>query len=123
MELGFPREESTLALRIAKNDLEEAVTLLTENDLEGLQALAQVSAKKEQQKSKNTGASLFDSINSFFKVCDDKKIPNLFSFEDYATKMTIVVRTDPKVKAYTQGEGSCAALVAQATILAYQNAS
>ena len=47
MELGFPREESTLALRIAKNDLEEAVTLLTENDLQGLQALAAVAAKNE----------------------------------------------------------------------------
>jgi hypothetical protein len=57
------------------------------------------------------------------KQQDEKQPPSLFSFGDYQTKMTIVVRTDTKVKQYTGGEGSCAALVAQATILAYQNAS
>jgi len=38
MELGFPREESTLALRITKNNLENALDLLTSGgvDLESL---------------------------------------------------------------------------------------
>jgi hypothetical protein len=39
--LGFPREESSLALKICKNDLEEAAELIIMgNDLPTLQAMA-----------------------------------------------------------------------------------
>jgi uncharacterized UBP type Zn finger protein len=46
-ELGFPREESSLALFICKNDLEEAINLLTSggSDLPALQALAMMAGE------------------------------------------------------------------------------
>ena len=44
MEFGFPRTESSLALKITKNDIPAAADLLTSGGatLESLQALAQI---------------------------------------------------------------------------------
>ena len=38
IELGFPREESTLALAISQNQIEPAIELVISNDLQSLQA-------------------------------------------------------------------------------------
>jgi len=119
VDFGFPEHESRLALKISKNDKEQAVELLVSGgaDTETLEALAK-SAKinKEEPPKPVHQPSLFAGI-------DFSTIP-LFAGGMPAvkeTKMVIAMRADPGTEFEKLPTGLSAKLVCEAVIRAYQS--
>ena len=116
VEFGFPAYEARLALKISRNDKEQAVELLTSGgaDRETLEVLAQTAKiNKEEPNPADLSTMNFNFINDIPSIMGGG-----FDMQAQETKMVIVVRADGAYANMPTGQS--AKLVSEAVMRAYQ---
>lgn len=121
IDFGFDRERACLALKLARNEIDEAVEILTQDEGSDLASLYAQVQKREQEKQQVSNQDLLDSL--FVGLAGSGTGPKghvkpEIVRHELDCKMTIVVRSDKK--SGITGGGTSAKLVSFAVIKAYE---